>query len=53
MNARRRLIDTSAAIQDAESGAIVADAEAVFMRVSAEQASAWSESYGSTNRTDG
>ena len=42
---RRRLVDTSAQIVDSESGELLAEAEAVFMRVSAEQAADWRAAY--------
>jgi uncharacterized protein (TIGR00369 family) len=47
---RRRLIDTSATIIDVQSGSVIAEAEAVFMRVSESQAKAWRRSYAPTTK---
>jgi len=45
VGARRRLVDTAARIVDVESGEVIAEADAVFMRVSEDQAAAWRAAY--------
>jgi uncharacterized protein (TIGR00369 family) len=41
-----RTIHAAAEIRDTETGALIADAEARFVRVSKDQAAAWNEQYG-------
>lgn len=45
-NATRRTITTSAEVRDEATGKLLASATGEFMRVSAEQAARWRESYG-------
>lgn len=46
VSSRGRLIDVAAEMRDLETGQLVADAGAQFIRVSGEQSVAWSERYG-------
>lgn len=43
---KARAIDTRAEVRDVETGAVLAQADGRFMRVTTEQAAAWREAYG-------
>ncbi len=46
---RSRMIETSATVVCIESGEVIAEADARFVRVSEQQAAEWREAYGVTN----
>ena len=51
VSARGRLVDVAAAMHDRDSGELVAEATAQFLRVSEDQSAAWVERYGALGRS--
>lgn len=50
VSSRSRIIEVASAIHDGQSGLLVADATARFVKVSDEQSVAWVERYGSPDQ---